>query len=81
MDMTWLHLNDTAFCFISPFTQKAKYQIIKLMLEITAPIKIYPLEIWLQISRNPSQGKSLLQPEEQGEAGGSAKGMLLISMF
>lgn len=61
--------------------QKAKYQIIQLMMEITDPIKIYPLEIWLQISRNRSQGKSLFQLEEQGAAGGGAKGMLLISMF
>lgn len=61
--------------------QKAKHQIIKLVMEITAPIKIYPWEIWLHISRNRSQGKSLLQPEEQGATGGGAKGMLLISMF
>lgn len=61
--------------------QKAKYQIIKLVMEMTAPIKIYPVEIRLHISRNRSPGKSLLQPEEQGAAGGGARGMLLISMF
>lgn len=30
--------------FFSPIVKKAKYQIIKLVMEITAPIKIYPVE-------------------------------------
>lgn len=40
------------------------------MTEIIAPIKIYPLEIRLQIIGDVSQTKSLLQPESQVEVEG-----------